>query len=888
MASWWKRLMGQKRLDRELDAELADHLARRVRDHVAAGLSDAEADRRARLELGGVAQVSEQCRDARGTRLLEELIADVRYGGRVLRRSPSFTLTALTVLALGIGANTAIFSLLESALLRRVPVTSPGELYFVAHRTADRTRTASNYPFLERVRNLRDAFAGVTAYTITSLKIADGDYVEQVPGDYAAGNYHGLLGVRFSLGRGFTDEDDRSPATASLAVISDRYWARRFGRSPDVLGRTLMVDGRAMSIVGVTAPGFEGFTPGRPVDVTLPLSLKALDQPDYFTMHDTWTSLSMIVRLRPDVPAAQAAAGVETLLRQYLSEPENAWYKAEGATLLPADRGSDELRRRYSTSLVVLMAMVGVVLLMACANIASLLLARAAARTREVAVRLSMGAGRSRLVRQFLTESLLLAGAGGLAGFFLAMWGTSAVAAILDVGANPVVLSVRPNLAVVGFAAALSIVTGIAFGLTPALRATRVELTPALKEGEGLGVGRAQGPTPWRRLWSGRQLLVVGQIASCVLLVSGAGLLVRTLANLQASDGSFSRENVLLVSLVGRDTPMPLEQTPAFCASVLERLRLRPEIGSASCSTSSPVDSADCRRGAIVGATPVQGGAFASVITPDYFRTFAIPLVRGRVFGRDDSPRSTRVGIINERMARVAFGSGDPIGRTFHFRADPDKPFTIVGVVRDVPQHSLREPAPPTVYTPLGQEGGEVEDFPLLAIRSTNEPSGIVSVVRSAVGETSRDVVVLDVKTLVQQLDAVLVRERVLATLASWFGVLAVALACVGLYGLMSYEVTRRRREIGIRLALGAHPAEIGRLVLRQTSWLAIAGVAVGLIATLATTRVLSTLLYGLSSRDPSTLAATTALLAATTLAAGYVPARRAARVDPTQALRSE
>jgi predicted permease len=308
---------------------------------------------------------------------------------------------------------------------------------------------------------------------------------------------------------------------------------------------------------------------------------------------------------------------------------------------------------------------------------------------------------------------------------------------------------------------------------------------------------------------------------------------------------------------------------------------------STSCSTSSPVDSADSRRSVIVEATPVAGGAFASVITPDYFRTFGIPIVSGRAFTRQDSPRSTKVGIVNERLARVAFGNVDPIGRTFHFRSEPDRPIAIVGVVRDVPQHDLREPPPPAVYTPLGQ-GGEVEEFPVLAVRSTHEAAGLTSILRSDVGEVSREVVVLDVRTLVQQLDAALVRERVLATLATWFGVLALALACVGLYGLMSYEVSRRRREIGIRLALGAQPAEILRLVLGQTSRLTAIGVGVGLVLTLGATRVLSTLLFGLSSRDPLTLAATTALLAATTLAAGYLPARRAARVDPTKALRTE
>jgi predicted permease len=877
MASWWRRILRRRELDRQLEAELSDHMERQVRDYMRTGLSETEARRRARLDLGGVEQVKEECRDVRGTRLLEELVSDVRYGCRLLRRSPGFTVASLTVLALGIGANTAIFTLLESALLRRVPVTEPQQLYFIAHRSANGTRMASNYPFLERVRALGDVFSGVTAFTMSTFKVAAGTEVERVNGEYVSGNYHGLLGVRFSAGRGFTSEDDRSANRAAVAAISDGYWARRFGRRPDILGQTVVVDRRPLAIVGVTARGFGGFTPGRPADITLPLSLKTIERPEYLTMHDTWTSLTLIARLKPGVTEPSASAALQTVFRQYLSEAENKWYKAEASLLLPAGRGSDGVRRQYRASLGVLMAMVVVVLIVACSNIASLLLARGSARTKEVALRLAMGAGRGRLVRQFLTESLLLAVTGGALGFLLARWGTVALASLFRVGQNPVVLDLDPNLAIVWFTVAVSIATAIAFGFAPAFRATRVELTPALKENGGY---------PHRSGWTGRQLLVVGQLALCGLLVSGAGLLVRTLHNLQASDGSFNSENVLLFSM---DTAgaFPIERMPSFCGAVLERLRVRTEVVSASCSTSSPADSSDSRRGAVVDGSPAEGGVFASVITPGYFHTFGIGLVRGRAFTPQDTPTSPKVGIINERLARAVFGDRDPVGRTFVFRSEAKVPIVIVGVAHDVPQHSLRETAPQTVYTPLGQ-GGEVEWFPSLALRFSRDPATLVALTRAAVHEADPGVGITDVRTMSQQLDAALVRERVLATLSTAFSVLALILASLGLYALMSYDVVRRRREIAIRLALGARPAQVVGHVLRDTAILAGMGIALGLVATFATTRVLSSLLFGLSSRDPLTLAATTALLIATTLAAGYIPGRRAAHTDPTQALRAE
>jgi len=875
--TWWRRLVGRPALERQLDAELRDHLQRQIADYVRDGLSESEARRRAAIEFGGLEQIREQCRDARGTRLVEDCVRDTRYACRTLLKRPGYAAAALLLLGLGIGANTAIFSLVEAVLFRDVPVASPDGLYFIAHRHAERTHATSNYPLLERVRDGRDVFTGVTAYSMTTFKVANGDDVDRVPGEYVAGNYHGLLGVHLALGRGFAAVSDRLSPDANVAVISDRYWTRAFNRTPDVVGRSLTVDGRTVSIVGVTAAGFDGFTPGRPSEITLPLALKAEANPGYLTMHDTWTSLVMIGRLQPGMSASQANAALDAVFRQYLSEPDNKWYKLDATVLQPAGRGTGELRARYSATLFVLMTMVVVVLVIALANFALLQLARGSARAKEMSIRLSIGAGRWRLVRQLVTESLVLSLAGGAFGWLLAAWGTSTIAALFRGGQFPVILDVRANGLVFAFTAVVTVAAGLAFGLVPALAATRVDLVATLKEVASFTGSR-------RSRWSMRRLLVVGQVALCLLLVVGAALLTRTLMNLQAPDGTFNGRSVTLFSIEGPGGDLADAYWPTACAEFLERLSQLGELESSTCSTSPPVDLTESRRGAIVGATPIGSGVLANVVSPGFFGTFDIPLVRGRVFTPQDSTSAFPVGVINEKLARTAFGDVDPIGRTFHFKASPDHKIAIVGVVRDV-RHNPWEAASPTVYTPLGQ-GGEIEGWMTVAVRAaTARPIG-VDVLRSTIKSVRPDVIVTRARTFGDQVSGLLARERALALLSGWFGVLALVLACVGLYGVMSHDVTRRQQELGIRLALGADPGSVLSGVLRDAALVALAGIAIGIAAALTMSKMIAGLLYDVSARDPGTIASAAAVLALTTLVAAYLPARRAARIDPTSVLR--
>jgi predicted permease len=874
--SWWQRLLRRRSLEQQLDAELRDHLSRQVADLVRSGLGEADARRRAVLEFGGLEQTKEHCRDARGTRLVEELLQDTRYACRTLRKRPGFAIAALLLLALGIGANTTIFSLLEAVLVRQVPVSRPDRLFFVAHHTARGIRTASNYPFLERLQAQRDVFDGVTAYTTTSFRVSGDEGTERVPGEYAAGNYHGLIGVRLGLGRGFAAEDDRDAAASSIAVISDRYWTQKFHRSSAVLGQVIHVNGRALTIVGVTARGFEGFTPGRPSAITVPLSQKALDSPGYLTMHDTWTSLSPVARLRAGVAEGQATEVVDRVLRQYLAEPDNKWYKAEAALLRPADRGSDELRAQYSASLAVLMAMVVVVLLIASANFANLQLANASARAKEVSIRLAIGAGRGRLVRQLLTESLVLALAGGALGLLIAFWGVRLIGSQFQAARNPVVLDADPNLIVMAFTAGISLLTGFVFGLVPALRATRVQLTSALKS---VGAG-----DPGGRRWGGRRVLVVTQIALSLLLIAGAGLLVGTLRNLQAPDGSFDARGVSLLALAGDDDTEDV--LLASCRDLVARLEAHREITAAACSTATPVDMSFSRRRTLAGTKPIDGGVLANVVTPGFFRTFGVPVLRGRALTDQDSPTAQRVAVINERMARLAFDDAEPLGRTFHFGAEPDQQITVVGVARDV-RSSLRDAASATVYTPIGQ-GGEIGGDVSVAVRSTQPAGTVAEILRREGRALPSEVTVGRPVTLDDQIGGQLARERTLALLSSWFGVLALMLACIGLHAVLSHEVARRRRDLGIRLALGASASAVVRYVLGQATVLVVVGVAIGLAATFATTKLLTGLLFGLSARDPVTLAAAAGALGLTAFLAGYLPARRAGRIDPTMVLRSE
>jgi predicted permease len=819
-------------------------------------------------------------------RVFATLRQDLRDAVRSLQRSKTVTLAAIATLALGIGATTAIFSLVEAVLLRRLPVASPEHLYFIAHGTSGSLSTASHYPWFERVKQIEGPIEAVTAYNVREVRVSSPDGgVERVVAQYASGNYHRVVGAPFLFGRGFSSDDDR--VLTPNAVISHNYWSRRFARSGDVLGKTLVVGGRPVTIVGVTAAGFDGMQPGRAIDVTLPLSILIHDDPEFLVRTDTWTSMPLVARLKRSADIVDARSVVAAAYQSYMALPPNQRYsrgsdgQLRAATLQDAARGSDQLRRRYTTPLRALVGMVAVVLLITCANVANLLLMRAPTRAREVAIRMALGASRRRVTLQLLIESVLLAACGGALGLLLAAWGTEFISWLFRTSLNPIVIDLQPDSRVLLFAIATSMLTGSVFGLAPAWRATGVDLALALKRGDAAWrVGRRLG----------NQTLVGAQIAMCFVLVFVAGLFGRTLANLRNVETGFQKDSVVIFAVDALEASFDRARLAPLCASVIDRMLTRAEVRSGSCSTMSPIATNIEGRPVIVQGSGREPRStppiLANSIDAGYFATLGIDVIRGRGISAQDTATSARVGVLSEGMARYFFGDADPIGRTFRFGSPEARPITIVGVARDVRQY-LRDPAPFMAYTPVAQRD-EPSRALVAAIRTVGPTAGVAAAVRDELRAVTRDLAVSYVRTMDEQFGASLVGERLLTTLASAFAILALGLACIGLYGVMSYDVTRRLRDIGIRLALGASESQILTQVLRHSVVLTIAGIGCGIAAAILVSQFLSSFLFGLAPRDPATLILTTLVLAATSLVAGYLPARRASRVDPCVRLRME
>jgi macrolide transport system ATP-binding/permease protein len=880
----------RRRFEDQMADEMRFHIDAYAADLERQGLSRAQAERRARMDFGAAESVKEDCRQSRGLRLLDELHQDLRYAARQMAKSPGFTAAAVMSLALGIGANTAIFSLMDAVLLRAVPVSDPDRLFYLGHGRGTRTSRNANFPLYERYRQA-NVLGGVTAYEGQTFPVRLADTIEHVDGQYAAGNYHAVIGVPFAAGHGFVAEDDRQRVEIK-AVISDDYWQRRFGRSPSAIGHTLSVAGRAATIVGVTAPGFNGLDAGYRADITLPMWVRTFDDPGYLDDRGGWVSLSIVGRLRRDQTDAQALAALDAVFKPFWLEPENAWIRRtpdddhEEARLISARRGSADLRRKYSAPLQTLMWMVAIVLLVACGNVANLCLVRAAARSREVAVRLGIGAGRARLARQFLTESLVLAAMGGALGLLVSLVSTRTIMAVLNSGRWPVVLDAGVNVRVLAFTTLASVLTGIGFGLTPALRATRIDILSSLKTIAPFRRGRPRSPVG--------KTMIVGQIALSVIVVAAAALLGRSLYKLRALDTGFARDHVLLFDVDARDDAFTGERRTAFYPALLDRLRELPGVSSAALADRSPIDSSTQeRRIEVPGFQKADGGVSSVAISPAYFEAFGIPLVRGRHFTDGDRAGAAPVAIANESMARFYFGDADPLGRTIVLGGRRDV-MTIVGIVGDTRHEGLRGEPPRTVYTPVGQPGESFDGrsgqfYKLTAIlRTAGDPEPFGALAARVVRDVDASASVDHVRTISQQVDAALVNERLLATLSTAFGLLALLLATVGLYGVTAYGVARRRREMAIRLALGASRRTVVVRVLSDTLAVSVAGVAIGLSVTFLATRTIASYLFDLSPTDPATLAAVAAVLIATAVLAALLPARRAATTPPTIALRAE
>jgi predicted permease len=905
-------------LDRELDAELRSHLEMAVERNLAQGMSREQARRQAFLDFGGLEQTRQTYRERRGLPFLDALFQDLHFALRMLGKSPGFTAVAVLTLALGIGANTAIFSLIDAVLLRSLPVRDPQQLVvfqWTAHHSPNTKGHYSymscpspnasaehgcslSYPMFQQFQPLEDEFSGVTALCgNVGLNLRGNGPASFVQGEMVSGNFFDTLGIGPALGRTLAPSDDQ-PGAPPVAVLSYGYWQRAFGGDPGAVGRTIWLNNAAVTIVGVAAREFPGLDPARVRPIWLPLSLSQRtgmdlfgtvsgDHPSLQAGDDIWW-VYVVARLKEGTSVGQAQAAVDAIFRNDVLDQTKALFKTEDAprlVLMPAPQAISGLREQFSTPLAILMTAAGMVLLVACANVAGLMLARSAARQRELAVRLALGAGRKRIAMQLLTESVLLSGAGGVLGILLAYWSVQSLVAFMSHGGLwPSHLAVHLDLRVLGFTVAASVFTGILFGLAPAFRGMRLELAPALKASlRALGTGASAGR--WLNLGGG---LVVAQVALAILALSGAGLLVRTLENLKSVNPGFDTHNILLFKMDPSLNGYTSGQALSLYSQMLQRIEAVPGVISATYSFDSLLSGNYWDTSfQIEGETPhTQHETLGLAAGPRFFETMGIPLMVGRVFAPKDfslPPDSLwKPALINQAFARNFFKDQNPLGRHISGVGHQGRGHEIVGIVGDTKFQALRSEIAPTLFVPAG--GGEA----VFEVRTAVDPRTVTPAVRSIVTQLDSNLPLLSMNTQSDEIDRSLFQERLIARLSSLFGGLALSLACVGLYGLLSYEVAQRTREIGVRMALGARPSDVLRFIVGQGMALSAAGAILGILGALGVTRYLASLLYGVRPFDPLTFLAVALLLALVALAACYTPARRASRVDPMVALRYE
>ncbi len=835
------------------------------------------------------------------------ILQDVRYALRQMRKSPGFTLVAVFTLALGIGANTGIFTLVNAVLLKSLPVPDPEQLFLVrmSDRLAENTRFS--YPQFQDMRAALPQSASVAAMTWPSDFYANfgNSQSEMAKGQLVSGNYFQTLETYPVLGRLLTVDDDRIVGGSPVAVISYVCWQRRFARDHNLIGRKIVVNGMPLEIVGVAAPGFFGTRAGTAPEFWLPTTMQSavhyaqhysqteaaeFDKPWIPQPDISW--LQFIVRVKSPQALPQANAALNQVFRQglertalSLTDPqERQAFLRLGLELEPGGQGLPTLRRSFSQSLTVLMGTVGLVLLIACANLANLLLARAAAREREIAVRLSIGATRARLARQLLTECVLLAGFGALLGIGVAYWCSAALPKWASSGDTPIPLNLAPDARVLFFSTAVALLTGILFGLAPAVQGTRVEPVHALKaSARGFaGSGRAG------RGWSLKQTLVVSQVALSLVLLVGAGLFLRTLRNFSEMNPGFDRAHILTVRLDTHMAGYRQEQLSSLYQRLIERVETIPGVRSASlASCGLAIGCGDSSDIYLPGIPHTSGETDAQErrVSQHFFDTAGISLVEGRDFATTDSEKSPAVTIVNQTFVREFLKDKDPVGQYFGYDAANVHRFQIVGVVKDARVNDIRESAPPMIYHSIAQDVIDVES---LDVRTVADPSQLSSQVRQAVRSVDPNLPIGSVTTLAEQVSSNLAQQRLIARLTTIFGALALGLACLGLYGVMSYTVARRTSELGIRLALGSTRSRVLWVVLRESLIVIGAGILVGACLSLAGTRLVGSMLFGLSPHDPLTLAAAATLLLLVSVASGLLPAWRAAHVDPTEALRTE
>ncbi|MGB6829875.1 MAG: ABC transporter permease [Terracidiphilus sp.] len=907
--SWLARIFTRKRLESDLEKELRFHFETQVAETVRAGIPESEARRLTRLEFGGMEQTKEDCRKSRGTLWLEYLGQDVRFGFRQLRKSPGFTSIALLSLALGIGANTAIFSLVNAIMLRPLPVQNPSELVLLGNGSAqgstdsvpDGNWRLFSYSFFHDFRKQATSYAGVAAVgssqVVSKASIAGSAY-QTTRIDLVSGSYFSVLGVPAFLGRTIVESDDSVPGANPVAIASYTWFQRHFNGDPSALCKIIRIRSHNYTLIGVARPGFSGATVGQSTDLWIPLSMQAEISPDPDNLDNKlYQFLCIIGRLKPGVTLNQANAETNLLFKQimrsYLGPQPSQKHLQDiahaGFDLTPGSHGISPMSFQFSLPLKILMSIVALVLLIACANIANMLLARGVARTREIAVRMALGASRGRIVSQLLIESVLLSVVGGLVGITLAWKASVILFRMATPGLNAVPLNLAPDLPVLAFTLGLTVLTALLFGCLPALRATGFEFTPALKDGRGSSSVSARGTLA--------RSLIVGQIALSILLLVVAGLFVRSLIHLTSIDTGFDKHNVLIFYLDSSTANLP-HGTPEEIRSVRLQEQIESRVQTIPGVQSDSFAFFTFNTGAWtdlvlfqgIPRTPVNGEqVFFNITGNGYFSTMGIPLIEGRTFNAQDTQNSPGVAVINESMARRFFPNGSAIGHRFGIGETPDKPGEkqVIGVVKDAKYTSLDEGSLMAAYFPCTQNVGFFSNFAVRYAPGANQRE-IVSRVRSSIADINPNILVDGVTSLDEQVNQSIAAQSLIARLTSFFGIIAVFLACIGIYGLLSYSVARRTGELGIRLALGAQSRGLLWLVMRESLLLLVIGLAIGIPISLSSTRVLKSLLFELSPLDPVAISTSIAAVVVMTLAAAWLPARRATKINPIQALRTE
>jgi len=911
LRSWFSATLRRSRMESEMDAELRFHIDTYAEHLIRSGVSREEAMRRARVEFGGIERVKEEGREARGISFLEHLLQDLRFGVRTMLRSPGFTALAILSLGLGIGANTAIFTLINDLMLKSLPVRDPQQLVSFGKEYGggvvdglSGSIDMFSYEFYKRLQTHDEAFQDITGYASFTPRVTvrrantPGSAVTMAISHLVSGNFFSVLGAETILGRTLDSSDDNGASSHFVAVISYHYWQQAWSGDPDVIGKEMTVNGTSFTVVGVAGPKFFGVQmDNNPPDMWLPIGLQAqvmLQESLLGPQGHSW--MHMMGRSKSGVTRPRAQEWVTTQLRNYMTDYEGtdltperkAEIQKSYVELLPGANGISNTRADYEQPLQILMGVVMLVLLIACANLANFLLAKTASREQEISTRLALGAGRWRVIRQMLTETLLLSFCGGALGLLLAYWGTAALIHFVAATAAYTPFDASPDARVLAFSFAISLLTGVLFGIGPAMRVSRIALASGIKANSRSVAGAG---TRFGQLLP--KILMSAQVALSLVLLVGAGLFLRTLRNLDHQNFGFNRTNLLVVDFDAQIAGYKPEQLNGLYRQITDRIEALPGVRSVALSGAPPLS-----RGSWNCPIAVKGrvehpnddlGSTLNRVGPRYFETVGIAVLQGRVIGPEDVAGAPKAVVINETLARQFFPKGDAIGQTVIFcDGSENSEWGIVGVVKDAKYNDPRETPQRMVYPAISQLTGNNRYADWVQVRTDGDPAQIAAEVRSTFAQIDGALPVVAIRTISEQLGTFTNREALISRLSGFFSLLALLLACIGLYGVMTYGVVRRTNEIGIRMALGAREGGVLWMVLRESLVVLGIGVAVGVPATLAAVRLVQSGLFGLSPFDPLTLCVAICVVSAVTLLAGYLPARRATRVDPMVALRYE